>query len=794
MKFTLSWLKEHLETSASLDDIVSALTRIGLEVESVDNPAAKLGAFKIAHVIEAVPHPNADKLRVCKVDTGSEIVQVVCGAPNARTGMKAVLGRPGDYVPGIDVTLKEAEIRGVKSQGMMCSARELQLGDEHDGILDLPADAPVGASYGDYAGLNDPVIDVAITPNRQDCMGVAGIARDLAAAGLGKLVSKNYSPVAGHGPQTVPIIIEDVDGCPAFVSRLITGVKNGLSPVWLQQRLKAVGQKPISALVDMTNFMTLDRGRPLHVFDAKRLVGGITVRRGKSGEKFLALNDKEYAVTDAMTCITDASGVLGLGGIMGGTTTGCDAHTTDVLIECAYFDPASIGATGRTIGIMSDARQRFERGVDPGFMLPAIEMATSLVLDMCGGLASEISVTGTIPAPSKIVAFRPERVATLGGLTVSSHDQKAILDRLGFGVNEATSPWSIRVPSWRRDVDGEADIVEEIIRLAGLDNVPASPLARLHDVAKPTATPMQLRRQKMRRAAAARGFNESITWAFISPAEAEQFGKVWELANPISTDLAVMRTSLLPGLLSAVKRNLDRGQKSVRLFEAGQRYLAIADGFERQTLGLIGAGEKAVRHWQSGKVQAFDVWDAKAEALVLLEAAGAPVDKLQVTADAPDWYHPGRSGQIKLGPKTILAQFGELHPRTTKVFDIAGSIMGVEIFLDTIPLPKITGKRARPVYAPSDLQAVSRDFAFLVAIDTAVAPLLHAVRGADRDAITNVDVFDVFKKDKDASETSIAISVTLQPKSTAFTSEQIDAISAKIIAAAEKSVGAKLRS
>ncbi len=794
MKFTLSWLKDHLDTSATLDEIVAALTRVGLEVESVDNPAAKLAAFKIAHVIEALPHPNADKLRVCKVDTGSDIVQVVCGAPNARTGMKAVLGRPGDHVPGIDVTLKEAEIRGVKSQGMMCSARELNLGEDHDGILDLPDDAPVGAVYAEYAGLNDPVIDVAITPNRQDCMGVAGIARDLAAAGLGKLTSKNHGHVQGHGAQSVPVKIIDADGCPAFVSRLVKGVKNGPAPAWLQRRLKAVGQRPISALVDVTNFLSLDRGRPLHVYDVHKLSGGIVVRRGVSGETFAALNDKDYAVDEAMTCITDDSGVLGLGGIIGGASTGCDDTTTDVLIECAYFDPATIGATGRATGLTTDARQRFERGVDPGFMLPAIDMATSLIQEFCGGIASDISVAGKIPEPSKVVAFRPARVSTLGGLDVPVPEQKAILERLGFGVNEATNPWAVRVPSWRRDVDGEADIVEEIIRMAGLDAVPAVALIRNADVAKPTQTPMQLRLRNLRRLAAARGFHESITWAFVSPREADGFGAVWTLENPISTDLAIMRTSLLPGLLSAARRNLDRGQTSVRLFEAGRRYLSVADGFERLTLGLVGAGEKSPKHWQDGKAAAFDVWEAKAHALALLDAAGVATDKVQITADAPGWYHPGRSGQIKLGPKTVLAHFGELHPRMCAAFDIDGAVCAAEIFLDSVPLAKSAGKRARAVYAPNDLQPLSRDFAFLMDAAKEVAPLVSAVRGADKDAITAVDVFDIFSgKNMEPGQKSVALAVTLQPKNAAFTAEQIDAIAARIIAAAEKSVGAKLR-
>jgi phenylalanyl-tRNA synthetase beta chain len=524
-----------------------------------------------------------------------------------------------------------------------------------------------------------------------------------------------------------------------------------------------------------------------------KLSGGIVVRRGVAGEKFAALNDKEYAVDASMTCITDDSGVLGLGGIIGGSTTGCDESTTDVLIECAFFDPATIGATGRATGLTTDARQRFERGVDPGFMLQAVDMATTLIQEFCGGTASDVSLTGKIPEPSKIVPFRPARVASLGGLDVPPVEQKAILERLGFGVNEATMPWAVRVPSWRRDVDGEADIVEEIIRMAGLDMVPAMALPRLSDVASPTSTPMQLRTRKTRRQAAARGFDETITWAFISPAEAGPFGSAWVLENPISTDLAIMRTSLLPGLMSAARRNLDRGQTTIRLFETGRRYLTSAEGFERDTLALVGAGEKRAKHWQSGKASSFDVWEAKAEALALLEAAGAALDKLQVSADAPQWYHPGRSGQIKMGPKNVLAQFGEIHPRTLKLFNLDGPVMAVEIFLDAIPVPKASRKRARAVYAPNDLQPVRRDFAFLMSESADVAPLLNAVRGADKELITAVDVFDVFAgKNMEPGQKSIALAVQLQPKK-ALTSQEIDAVSAKIIAAAEKAVGAKLR-
>ncbi len=793
MKFTLSWLKSHLETSATADEIAIALTRNGLEVESVENPAAKLAAFKVAYVKDAVTHPNADKLRVCTVDTGTEILQIVCGAPNARAGMKVVLGRPGDYVPGLDVTLKETEIRGVTSQGMMCSARELLLGEDHDGILDLSDDAPVGTVYADYAGMNDPVFDVSITPNRQDCMGVAGIARDLAAAGVGTLITKTMQAIPGAFAQSIAVQIEDTEGCPAFIARHLRGVKNGPSPEWLQRWLTAVGQKPISALVDITNFLSLDHGRPLHVYDVHKLKGDIVVRAGRDGDTFLALNDKEYAPRFEVTCITDNRGVIGAGGIIGGMTTGVDENTTDVLIECAYFNPAKIGAAARSLGITTDARQRFERGVDPDFMLAGLEMATTLILEMCGGEASLISTSGDIPPTARSISYEPTLVEKLGGITISNADQIAYLEKLGFKVDNSADAWQIAVPSWRRDIDGAPDIVEEVLRLHGYDEIKGVALPRLSDVAKPTATPMQIRQRRVRHSAAAQGFSECITWAFVSPAEAAPFGGgAWVLENPISADLAVMRPSLLPGLISAAKRNRDRGQKSLQLFECGKRYVAANNGTEKLSLALLATGEKHPRHWSSGKAQLFDVWDAKTHALALLDVCGVSAQKVQITAEANSWYHPGRSGVIKLGPKNILAEFGELHPATCKVLDIAGPVIAIEIHLDALPFAKTT-KRARTVYNPSDLQSVSRDFAFVLSAEAQVAPLINAVRGADKDAITQVDVFDVFRKDAAAPDISVALAVTLQPKLAAFTAEQLDVISAKIIAAAEKAVGAKLR-
>ncbi|MEX6723356.1 phenylalanine--tRNA ligase subunit beta [Parapedomonas caeni] len=791
MKFTLSWLKDHLDTDASLDDIATALVRLGLEVEGIENPADKLAAFTIAHVLEAEPHPNADKLRVLKVDTGAgEPVQVVCGAPNARAGMKAVFGAPGAYVPGLDVTLKISAIRGVESRGMMCSGRELELSSDHEGILDLPADAPVGARYVDWIGLNDPVIDVAITPNRQDCLGVAGIARDLAAAGLGTLKTPAVEPVAGVFANPVPIAITDTEGCPAFLGRLVRGVTNGPSPDWLRKRLTAIGLRPISALVDVTQYVMIDRGRPLHVYDLAKLTGGLTARRAGEGEQLLALNGKSYTLDPSVTVIADDAVAHGIAGVMGGEHSGCTEATTDVVIECAWFDPVRIGATGRRLGLTSDARARFERGIDPAFVAPGMELATRMILDLCGGEASAVTTAGAVPACDKVVSYRPARVASLGGVDVDAGTQRDILTRLGFTVEGDGDVWSVRVPSWRRDVDGEPDLVEEVLRLVGLDAVPSTPLPRPDGVARPTATLAQLRARRARRAAAARGFNEAVTWSFVAPAEAAPFGGgTHTLDNPISAELAVMRPSLLPGLVRAAARNRDRGATTIRLFEVGKRYLA--DG-ERPTLALVATGEKGGRHWQTGAATGFDVYDAKAEALAVLEAAGAPVDRVQTTADAPGWFHPGRSGSLRLDPRNPLAHFGELHPAVARALDIKGTVVAVEVYLDAIPAPKAV-RRARPKYAPSDLQPVSRDFAFIVKAELEAARLVQAVRGADKQAITAVELFDVFQgAGVEPGMKSLAVAVTLQPGAASFTEADLDALSARIVAAAAK-VGATLR-
>ncbi len=787
MKFTLSWLKDHLETSASVAEIAEALTRCGLEVEGIENPADRLGAFTIAHVLTAERHPQADKLQVLSVDTGAGApVQVVCGAPNARAGMKGVFGAPGTFVPGTGITLKVAAIRGVESRGMMCSMRELELSDEHDGIIALPDDAPVGARYIDWAGLNDPVFDIAITPNRQECLGVNGIARDLAAAGLGTLKPRAIVPVAGRFPMPRPITIEDAEGCPAFAGRVVRGVANGPSPEWLQRRLRAVGLRPISALVDITNFLSIDCGRPLHVYDVARLNGGLTARRARAGETVLALNGKTYALDETMTVIADAAEVHDIGGIMGGEHSGCSETTTEVLIEAAWFTPERIGATGRALGINSDARARFERGVDPAFVVPGLELATRMVLDLCGGEASEMVVAGQIPDTSRSIAYRPARVAGLAGLDVAAAEQAAILTRLGFGVSGDGDVWQVSVPSWRRDVDGEADLVEEVVRIHGLDLVPSTPLPRAEGVAAPTATPLQRSQRRLRRALAGRGLDEAITWSFLPPAAAEAFGgAAFVLANPISADMAAMRPSLLPGLLGAAARNMDRGQSTVRLFELGQRYLA--DG-ERPTAAILLAGEARARDWRSGPATRADAWDAKAEALAALAALGAPVQRLAVAAPADGWWHPGRAGRLVLG-KQVLADFGIIHPRTSAAFDVKGPVAAVELYLDALP-PR---SRKREAYAPSPLLPLSRDFAFVVDESLPADSLIRAVAGADKALITGVSLFDRYAgPGVAAGKISLAVAITLQPTTATLTEAEIEAVSAKVVAAAAK-LGAVLR-
>lgn len=782
MKFSLSWLKDHLDTDASAETIAERLTAIGLEVEEVSNPAEALAPFKVAKVLTAAKHPQADKLQVLTVDAGDGPVQVVCGASNARAGMLGVFGAPGTYVPGSDITLKVAAIRGVESHGMMCSIRELQLGDEHEGIIELAEDAPVGAAFAEYVQLNDPVFDVAITPDRSDCMGVRGIARDLAAAGIGTLKPLHVPEITGSFASPIDIRIEDPEGCPAFYGRAVRGLSNTSSPDWMQRRLKSAGQRPISAIVDITNYVMLDLGRPSHAYDIAKLDKALVARRARDGEKVLALNEKEYSLDNSMTVIADESRVHDIGGIMGGEDSGVMGSTTDVMLEVAYFDPARIARTGQTLALTSDARSRFERGVDPAFLDDGLAMLTQLIVDICGGEASEPLLIGAPPVEKRCIAFDPTRTLDLGAVEVPEDRQRAILLSLGFEF-EGTS--SVLVPSWRPDVEGPADLVEEIVRITGYGEIPSTPLDRQPGVAKPTATRSQMVERRVRRAAAARGLDEAVTWSFISEEEAAPFGPAWRIENPISEEMQMMRPSLLPGLIAAGRRNLDRGASSVRLFEIGRRYLADA---ERPTATFVLAGEKQPRGWQSGKATAFDAFDSKAHVLALLEAAGAPVANLQVFADAGPTWHPGRSARLGLGPKTIVARFGELHPALAKSLDAPPGLIAGEIYLDAIPAPRSSGP-ARAVFEPAILQPVTRDFAFLVPADLAAESLTRAIRSSDKAAITDVRLFDRFEA---ADGLSLAFEVTLQPSEKSFTEEELSAISAKVVAAAER-LGAKLR-
>ncbi len=800
MKFSLSWLKSVLDTKADTRQIAEKLTALGLEIEGVEDSSAALKSFRVARVLTADKHPQADKLQVLSVDLGDGTpLQVVCGAPNARAGLVGVLGVPGAVVPANGMTLKVAAVRGVESNGMMCSTRELGLGEEHDGIIELPADAPIGTSFADYLG-SDPVFDVAITPNRPDCMGVHGIARDLAAAGLGVLQPITAAPVSGSFACPVAVRTDDPDGCPAFYGRVIRGVKNGPSPHWLQDRLKSAGQRPISALVDITNYVMLGYGRPAHAYDLAKLSGAVVARKAWEGESCLALNGKEYALQPWMTVIADDSGVHDIAGIMGGEHSGCSETTTDVLLEVAYFTPANIARTGQALALTSDARGRFERGVDPAFLDTGMDLLTSLILEICGGEASEVIRAGEPPLARKSIAYDPALAGNLGGIEVANGEQKRILAALGFEVAEDLAKnWNVTVPTWRPDIDGPADIVEEVIRVHGLDAVPSTPLPRADGVAKPTATPAQMLERRVRRAAAARGLNEAVTWSFLPEAEAAHFAdgreSLWSLANPISEDLKVMRPSLLPGLLSAAQRNLHRGATSVRLFEIGRRYLRGEGGASDETLSLavVLAGDRAPRGWASGKAQAFDAYDAKAEALALLAEAGAPVENLQVMGEAGSQFHPGQSATLRLGPKTVLARFGMLHPSTAKAFDLTGPVAVVELFLQRIPAKKGAATFARPHFAPPPLQAVTRDFAFLVPAALPAGDLLRTLRGADKANIVAARVFDDFRgAGVPEGHKSLAVEITLQPVEKSYDEAALKAITDKVVAAGAK-LGGVLR-
>jgi phenylalanyl-tRNA synthetase beta chain len=809
MKFTLSWLKDHLETSASVAELETTLSSIGLEVESIDDPAETLGAFVVARIVEAKKHPNADKLQVVQVEIakGQPLMEVVCGAPNARAGMLSVFAPLGTYIPGSKITLEKKPVRGVTSNGMMCSAAELELADDSEGILDLPAEwaDKVGDRYIDAAGLNDPVFEVKLTPNRSDCTGVRGIARDLAAAGMGTLKPE---PKLGavDGKTECPIAIEldftkeTADACPVFAGRLIKGVKNGPSPAWLQNRLTAVGLRPINALVDVTNYISLDRGRPLHVYDADKLKGAIRARLGKNGETFLGLDGKDHDIDGTMCVIADDSGPLGLGGIMGGEPSGSTEATTNVLIESAYFDPVRTAATGRKTGLQTDARYRFERGVDPASVRPGLDLATDMILKLCGGQPTKAKVAGKEPSGERVIAFDFARIAKLTGVALSDTEIETTLQALGFTIDGKPASAKVTVPTWRPDIHGPADLVEEVVRIAGLDRIPATPLPRTGGIMRAVLTDKQKRARRARRLLASRGFVEAVTWSFIPQDQAAHFGgglAQLDLANPISSEMSSMRPGLLAGLLTAVRRNRNRGADDVALFELGQSYrgekpedqYTSAAGVRAGTARLAGAG----RHW-NGKAEPAGVFDVKADVFAALSALSFDPTKAQITRDAPSWYHPGRSGTVRLGPKTVLAYFGELHPATLKALDAEAPIAAFEIFLDALP-PEKKKSRAKPPLAASDLLPVTRDFAFVVPKDIAAGDVMKAAAAADKTLIQAVTVFDVFEGGSLAAEDkkSIAIEVTLQPTVDTLTDAAIDLICQKIVSDVKKATGGELR-
>ena len=799
MKFTRDWLFDHLATDHSLEEILEALPMLGLEVEDVKDRAAALASFTIAEVVSAEQHPNADKLRVCMVNTGSgDLVQVVCGAPNARAGMKGVFAPVGAYVPGIDLKLKAGEIRGEASNGMLCSEREMELSDEHDGIIDLPSDAPVGAAFAPYAGLNDPIIEIAITPNRADCLGVRGVARDLAAAGYGSLKEVDLSPHDGAFDSSIMWNI-DADArafCPRISGCAFRGLRNGTSPAWMAQRLTAVGQRPISALVDITNYVMIDLGRPLHAYDINKITGdSLTIRAAGDGEMMTALNEKEYKLDASMFIIADAHGADDLAGIMGGERTGVSEATTDMFLEVAIFDPVSVATTARKLNINSDARYRFERGLDVTSPDWVQGYVARLVTSICGGEASHVTTAGEGAQWQREITLDADKVKRLTGMDVPAADQVAILESLGFNVVAGDGEWTVNPPPWRGDIDGAADLVEEIGRIHGYEHLPMDHLPREHVVAQPSLNPAQARQFRLRRALASRGLMEAVTFSFLSEPQAAAFGggaANLTLVNPISADLSVMRPSILPNLLAAAARNQDRGEADVTLFEVGPVFLGDAPEDQRTACSGIRHGTTAIREWH-GNQRKVDVFDAKADAEAALAALGVRTGGLKVSAGGADYLHPGRSGQLVQG-RTVLASFGEIHPKMLDNFGLRGVAVGFEIHLDDVPLPKAKGP-SRALLTMSVFQPVTRDFAFIVDTKMAAGDLLKAVRSGAGPLLSDIAVFDVYQGENiEAGKKSVAVTITLSPSKATLTDDEIDQISNSVIKLAEKNCGAVLRS
>jgi phenylalanyl-tRNA synthetase beta chain len=794
MKTTLEWLRTHLDTEAEVGEIVERLIMLGHDVEGVENRAAALEPFAVALVVAAERHPNADRLKVCVVDTGRAQVQVVCGAPNARTGMKGVFAPAGTVIPRTGALLKESTIRGVASRGMLCSAYELGLGEDHEGIIEVAPGAPVGIKYFELLGLGDVVIDLKVTPNRADCLGVRGIARDLAACGLGRMKPLDATPVPGRFHSSIGVAIEDREACPLFLGRHLRELKNGPSPDWLRRRLESIGLRPISALVDITNFLTFDLNRPLHVFDAGRLDGDLTVRLAREGETLRALNGQEYPIDGEVTVIADRAGVQSLGGVIGGEATGCIAATTEVFIEAALFDPIRTAATGRRLNIMSDARYRFERGVDPAFVGDGLEIATRLMLELCGGEASEVVTAGAVPDWRRRYLLRAERPASLGGRNVPPQESGEILRALGCAVEPLPGgDLAVEPPSWRGDIEGEADLVEEVLRVKGYDQIPAVPLPRTTPLPRPALPPARRRSELVRRALAGRGLTEAVTYSFISSREAELFGggqPALRLVNPISTELDAMRPSLLPGLVAAVRRNADRGYPDAALFEVGPLYRDDTSAGQVLAAAAVRSGQAGSKDWRRPP-QPADLFEAKADALAALAAMGATADKVQTGAEPPAWFHPGRAGILRLGP-TVLGHFGELHPTIIEALDAHPPVAGFEVFLDAVPEPR--AGRAKPPLQLSVFQPIERDFAFVVDRELPAEALLRAARGVDRKLVAEIRLFDVYEGvGLPPGKKSLAITVRLQPQERTLTDAEIEAFSQRLVAQVEKATGGWLR-
>ncbi len=796
MKFTLSWLKEHLETDASLDDILDALTDLGLEVEGVEDPASRLTAFTIGKVIAAEKHPDADRLKVCKVLTDEGETQIICGAPNAREGITVVVAKPGTYVPGIDTTIQVGKIRGIESHGMMASEREMELSDEHDGIIELES-GEVGDRFTDWLAANrpeavDPVIEIAITPNRPDALGVHGIARDLAARGLGKLKPIEAKKIEGKfaSPVNVTIAEDAADGCHVFQGRYIKGVKNGPSPEWLQKKLRAIGLRPISALVDITNYFTYDRNRPLHVFDGGKVKGDLLIHRAKGGEELLALDGKTYAMPEGALVFSDDNGVESVAGIMGGEESGCTEETTDVILEAAYWDFVQIAMTGRALKINSDARYRNERGIDPGYNRQAVDDATAMIIELCGGEPSELIEAGAVPDVSRAYKLDAARCSSLVGMDIPEATQRASLEALGFVMDGNMA----QVPSWRPDVKGEADLVEEVARIASLTGLVGKPMARVAPgVPKPILTESQQRERIARRTIAALGYNECVTYSFIDEATAKLFNggdEATRLENPISSEMSHMRPALLPGLLQAAARNQARGLGDMALFEVGAAFHGGEPGEQHMLATGLLVGATGPRD-SFGARRDVDVYDAKADCEAVLAALGAP-ERVQFRREASDWWHPGRSSVMALG-KNVLAVFGEIHPRILREMDVKGPAVGFTIWPQAVPAKKAKGA-SRGAVVMADLQAVERDFAFVVDADVAAMDLMNAARGADKALIEDVRLFDQFIGGSlGEGKKSLAITVRMQPSEKTLTDEDIAGVAAKVVEKVTKATGGVLR-